>query len=88
MRAFGQTDLGRPATWIARAKAANFVLKTSERTARTTLRDLVKQGFLNSGSPKAPVRIAFPLDYRERLFPNLFTDAEVNVPEPRVPIPR
>lgn len=61
---------------------ANYVLKTSERTARTTLNDLVRQGFLNSSSPKAPVRIAFPLDYRERLFPNLFTDAEVVVPEP------
>lgn len=58
------------------------MLKTSERTARNTLNDLVKQGFLKSDNPKAPVRIAFPLDYRERLFPNLFTDAELNVPEP------
>lgn len=61
---------------------ANYVLRTSERTARTTLNDLARQGFLKSDSPKAPVRIAFPLDYRERLFPNLFTDAEVAVPEP------
>jgi hypothetical protein len=37
---------------------------------------------LKSDTPKAPVRIAFPLDFRERLFPNLFTGAEVNVPEP------
>lgn len=66
---------------LARGEA-NFVLKTSERTARNTLNNLVKQGFLKSDSPKAPVRIAFPLDYRERLFPNLFTDAEINVLEP------
>jgi len=66
---------------LARGEA-NYVLKTSERTARNTLNDLVKQSFLKSDSPKAPVRIAFPLDYRERLFPNLFTDAEINVPEP------
>ncbi len=61
---------------------ANFVLKTSERTARSTLSDLVERGFLKSETPKAPVRIAFPLDFRERLFPNLFTDVEPNVPEP------
>ncbi|MBS7708101.1 Fic family protein [Chelatococcus asaccharovorans] len=61
---------------------ANFVLKTSERTARNTLSDLVDRGFLKSDTPKAPVRIAFPLDFRERLFPNLFTDADVTVPEP------
>ncbi|MER9444102.1 Fic family protein [Mesorhizobium sp. M0340] len=61
---------------------ANFVLKTSERTARNTLSDLVDRGFLKSDTPKTPVRIAFPLDFRERLFPNLFTDAEVNVPKP------
>jgi Fic family protein len=62
---------------------ANFVLKTSERTARNTLSDLVDRGFLKSDTPKAPVRIAFPLDFRERLFPNLFTDTEINAPEPR-----
>lgn len=61
---------------------ANLVLKTSERTARNTLSELVDRGFLKSDTPKAPVRIAFPLDFRERLFPNLFTDAEVDVPEP------
>jgi len=61
---------------------AHLALRTSERTARNTLADLVKRGFLKSDTPKAPVRIAFPLDYRERLFPNLFTDAEINAPEP------
>ncbi len=34
------------------------------------------------GRKWTPVRIAFPLDYRERLFPNLFTDAEILAPEP------
>lgn len=66
---------------LARGEA-HLVLKTSERTARTTLNDLVRRGFLKSDSPKASVRIAFPLAYRERLFPNLFTDAEVDVPQP------
>lgn len=61
----------------------NLVTKTSDRTARNTLTELVKAGFLKSKSPKTPVRIAFPLDYRERLFPNLFTDAEFEVPKPR-----
>jgi len=54
---------------------AEIVLKTSQRTARNTLSDLVRTGFLKSASPKTPVRIAFPLEYRERLFPNLFADA-------------
>ncbi|MDF1777547.1 MAG: Fic family protein [Rhizobiaceae bacterium] len=61
----------------------NLVTKTSERTARNTLTELVHAGFLKSSSPKTPVRIAFPLDYRERLFPNLFTDWEFDVPKPR-----
>ncbi|MCB6179036.1 Fic family protein [Rhodobacter sp. Har01] len=54
---------------------AAIVLKVSAVTARKTLGDLVRAGFLTSDSPKTPVRLAFPLDYRERLFPNLFTDA-------------
>ena len=56
---------------------ARFVLKTSERTARNTLRQLTAAGFLTSTSPKTPVRLAFSLDYRERLFPNLFADADL-----------
>ncbi len=56
---------------------AQFVLKTSERTARNTLKQLTSAGFLASASPKTPVRLAFPLDYRERLFPNLFADADL-----------
>jgi Fic family protein len=61
---------------------APLALKTSERTARNTLKDLVDKGFLQSDRPKASVRIAFPLDFRERLFPNLFADVEITPPEP------
>lgn len=56
---------------------AQVVLKTSQRTSRNTLKQLTAAGFLTSASPKTPVRLAFPLDYRERLFPNLFTDVEL-----------
>jgi len=59
---------------LERGEAAT-VLKTSGVTARKTLNQLVSQGFLTSPSPKTPVHLAFPLAYRERLFPNLFTDA-------------
>lgn len=63
--------------------AAALVVKASERTARSILGELVDLGFLKSNSPKTPVRIAFPLDYRERLFPNLFSDAEIADRPPR-----
>ena len=56
---------------------AQVVLKTSERTARNTLRQLTAAGYLTSASPKTPVWLAFPLDYRERLFPNLFGDGDL-----------
>lgn len=56
---------------------AQVVLKTSERTSRNTLKQLTAAGYLTSSSPKTPVRLAFPLDYRERLFPNLFADADL-----------
>lgn len=62
-----------------------LILKTSDRTARTTLSKLVSHGFLKSDTPKGAVRIAFPLDYRERLFPNLFADAPIDAPEPPTP---
>ena len=57
---------------------ARRALGTSERTARNTLKKLIDAGFLASASPKTPVRLAFPLDYRERLFPNLFADIELS----------
>jgi Fic family protein len=53
---------------------AALVLKVSDVTARKTLGDLVRLGFLKSDSLKTPVRLGFPLDYRERLFPNLFAE--------------
>ena len=53
------------------------MLKTSERTARNTKSKLTSAGYLTSVSPKTPVRLAFPLDYRERLFPNLFADGDL-----------
>ena len=56
---------------------AQIVLKASERTARNTLSKLTSAGYLTSASPKTPVRLAFPLDYRERLFPNLFADGDL-----------
>ncbi|MFC2967331.1 Fic family protein [Acidimangrovimonas pyrenivorans] len=56
---------------------AGLVLKVSDVTARKTLAELVRLGFLRSDSPKTPVRLAFPLDYRERLFPNLFAEEPV-----------
>jgi Fic family protein len=61
-----------------------LVTKTSERTARNTLKELVEAGFLKSTSPKSPVHVAFPVAHRERLFPSLFTDGDLEVPAPRV----
>ncbi len=55
---------------------ARVVLKTSERTARSTVRNLVSAGLLVSPSPKTAVRLAFSLECRERLFPNLFADVD------------
>lgn len=59
-------------------REAQIVLKTSEPTARNTLSKLTSAGYLSSASPKTPVRLAFPLDYRERLFPNLFADGDLH----------
>jgi Fic family protein len=56
---------------------AQIVLMTSERTARNTLSKLTSAGYISSPSPKTPVRLAFPLDYRERLSPNLFADGDL-----------
>lgn len=53
---------------------------TSERSARSDLGKLISGGFLKSAAPKGPVRMAFPMDYCERLFPNLLTDAAPIMP--------
>ena len=58
-----------------------------EYTTRDALSELIGGSFLKSVTPKRPVRIAFPLDCRERLFPNLFTDVELVVlPPPARPV--
>ncbi|MDE0345745.1 MAG: Fic family protein [Boseongicola sp.] len=63
---------------------ARFVLGVSERAARADLSKAVAEGFLKSSTPKGPVRIAFPMRYRERLFPNLFSHEEIDAPSPPV----
>lgn len=63
----------------------NLITKTTDRTARKTTKELIDAGFLKSVSQKTPVRIAFPLDYRERLFPNLFADSDMVAPKPSIP---
>jgi hypothetical protein len=52
-----------------------------DRTARTVVSKVVAQGFLKSTTPKGPLRVAFPLEYRERLFPNLFGEGKIDPPE-------
>ena len=68
---------------------AQIVTGSSVRAASDDIGTLARGGFLKSSTPKGPVRIAFPLEYRERLFPNLFTDSELAAPlPPEVPIIR
>lgn len=62
--------------------AAQLVTGSSERAALDDLGELARGGFLKSSTPKGPVRIAFPIECRERLFPNLFTDTEPASPPP------
>ena len=69
---FGQMERGDAA----------HVLRMPERTARTVVSKLTQLGFLKSSTPKGPVRVAFPLEYRERLFPNLFAEGKIDAPEP------
>lgn len=60
---------------------AGRVLRMPDRTARTVVSKVVAQGFLKSTTPKGPLRVAFPLEYRERLFPNLFGEGKIDPPE-------
>jgi Fic family protein len=62
--------------------AAASVLRVPERTARNSVSKLTQMGFLKSETPKGALRIAFPIDYREKLFPNLFADAPIEAPAP------
>lgn len=66
---------------LERGDAAS-ALRVPERTARNSVSKLTQMGFLKSETPKGALRIAFPIDYREKLFPNLFADAPIEAPAP------
>ena len=53
---------------------ASTATGAKERTARTILSELTAVGLLRSDGPKTPVRLAFPRDHHEVLFPSLFAD--------------
>jgi Fic family protein len=55
------------------------ILKLPERTARTITAKLQASGILKSSTPKGPLRIGFPIEHRERLFPRLFGDEPFTV---------
>lgn len=57
-------------------------MRVPDRTARFAVKKLTEEGFLKSDTPRGPLRIAFPLSFRERLFPNLFADEAIVTPEP------
>lgn len=52
--------------------AAPSITGYKERMARNVLSKLLELGLLNSASPKAPVRLGFPVNVIERWFPSLF----------------
>lgn len=56
---------------MERGKAPE-VTGLKERTARTTLSELINKGLLISKTPKSAVRLAFPYDMVERVFPALY----------------
>jgi hypothetical protein len=43
-----------------------------ERQARTVLNTLIRDGYLVSDNPRAPVRLGFPLIVLDRWFPRLY----------------
>ena len=53
---------------------ARIVTGAPERTARRILARFVQAGLLASEGQKTPVRLAFPRDHHELLFPSLFAD--------------
>jgi Fic family protein len=55
------------------------ILKLPERTARAITAKLQATGILKSSTPKGPLRIGFPLEHREHLFPRLFGDEPFTV---------
>jgi Fic family protein len=56
---------------FARGKAEEITGYKSTK-ARQVLSDLISKGFLQSDSPKGPVRLAFPVSILERWFPRLY----------------
>lgn len=59
---------------IARGDTA-VITGLGERTARTLLSNLLKDGILKSASEKGAVFLGFPVDKRDILFPRLFAEA-------------
>jgi hypothetical protein len=53
---------------------ADTVVGTGERQARRVVSALVEKGVLVSGSPRAPLRLAFPAALAPRWMPGLFPD--------------
>jgi len=51
----------------------------AERTARDVLGGLLKEGFLQSDSPKGKVRIGYPVHALGSLFPNLYPAGDVDI---------
>jgi Fic family protein len=58
---------------LARGEA-DRITGLRERTARTLLSTLIRDGILGSDTPKGPVSLRFPLHAVERLFPRLFPE--------------
>lgn len=64
---------------------AEHVLDVRERAARLDVARAEAAGFVISDTPRGPLRISFPLEFRERLFPNLFADEDLSAPAPPSP---
>jgi hypothetical protein len=50
------------------------LLSVSERTARRTTSSLLEAGALVADSPRAPLRLGFPVEAAHRWLPGLFPD--------------
>jgi Fic family protein len=53
---------------------AGAITGLGERSARYALSHLLTKGLLTSDTPKGPVRLAFPVDHLDQLFPRLFME--------------
>lgn len=58
---------------------ASRITGLAERTARTVLGDLLKEGFLVSDTPKGKVRAGFPVHALGSLLPNLYPAGDVDI---------